>query len=118
MLNPKPNKPGGNPLSLISIDKLFQRVIYKRLMQIAEKESSFSSKQLRFYKAKSTANMVSSGMKTAEAAMEANKSGWRFINETMSKLGASKYLMLIIIYRYRIPLERDVVVRFDGLTFY
>ena len=117
MLIPKPNKPLGDPSSyrpiclLNGIGKLFERVIFNRLVPITEKEGGLSDRQFGFRKARSTVNAISTVTEIAEKAMEANKScavvtldvknafntaKWNKIIAALTKLGAPKYLVHIV----------------------
>ena len=117
MLIPKPNKPLGDPSSyrpiclLNGIGKLFERVIFNRLVPITEKEGGLSDRQFGFRKARSTVNAISTVTEIAEKAMEANKScavvtldvknafntaKWSKIIAALAKLGAPKYLVHIV----------------------
>ncbi|CAD7085939.1 unnamed protein product [Hermetia illucens] len=76
---PKAGKPLGDPTSyrpiclVNTIGKLFDRLIYNRLLAVAEKEGGLSDKQFGFRKAKSTVDAISMLTALAQAAIEEGK---------------------------------------------
>ncbi|CAD7077663.1 unnamed protein product [Hermetia illucens] len=111
ILIPKAGKPLGDPSSyrpiclVNTIGKLFERVIYNRLLAVAEMEGGFSDKQFGFHKAKSTVDAISMLTGLAQTAIEEgkccavitldvknafNSAKWKKIIEALDKIQAPK----------------------------
>ena len=117
ILVPKPNKPLGEassyrPICLLNnTGKLFERVIYNRLIRIAEKDGGLSENQFGFRKGRSTTDALVLVANTAKTALDEgkccavitldvknafNSARWSKILESLINLGVAKYLVRIV----------------------
>ncbi|CAD7086205.1 unnamed protein product [Hermetia illucens] len=118
ILFPKPGKPLGDPSSyrpiyLVStIGKLFEKVLYNRLLAVAEKEGGLSDKQFGFRKGRSTIDAINMVTGLARAAIQDDKccavvtldvknafntAKWTKIVEALTKPQAPKYIVRIVV---------------------
>ena len=105
ILVPKPNKPLGEassyrPICLLNnTGKLFERVIYNRLIRIAEKDGGLSENRFGFRKGRSKTDalvLVANTVITLDVKNAFNSARWSKIPESLINLSVAKYLVRIV----------------------
>lgn len=124
VLLPKGNKPPEDPSSyrpiclLDTMGKILERLIYNRLLDVAEEKKALSDRQFGFRKGKSTVDAIKMVVDIASKAIEGerwlhgtkeycavvtldvknafNTADWAFIKKNMTKMTAPYYLRRIV----------------------